>query len=166
MRRHLLLALLVSLPTAAGAQPAVPVATAEGGGTDQQIAAWLAEAADPPPTQSGAEPPPRAVHGEVEATMGSGGYRGVRAAAVMPLGDDGALGVAVADEHLGRWYAGADRRSFALSLQLGANGASAPACGWRHSGVKLAEDIKADRLCGRTPVEPTALEPDGGAILR
>ena len=97
-----------ALPPAAGPAKTGDKTEASPVMTQAQTIAWLAGAprADHAPTgsaQPGVDNKPRSlVHGEAGVTIGSGGYRSVYASAVMPLGQDGVLGIAVSQTDFGK----------------------------------------------------------------
>lgn len=147
------------VPLAARPQSA-PVITAPDAETDREIGAWLADADAPSNTAPVAAPSTapmqdRAIHGEAEVGLGSNGDRLARVSAVVPVGTDGELGLALADEALGGRRGHSDHKSVALSLQLG-EGVSSEPCGLRHTGVPLASDLRQDSVCAR-PGAPSAI---------
>lgn len=94
-------AILVLGPTIACADDGAAVATGRG----EELLPSL-EAADPLPMERSydeeAVPPPfdRRPHGEIEAAVGTGGYREVAGTVVVPIGDKGyvAAGVVMVDQ--------------------------------------------------------------------
>jgi hypothetical protein len=94
-----------------------PVSTASQS-TDQKIAAWLSDKSDPVAVPDGRrdEPladnpdarPDRRIHGEVGATVGTGGYRSAYGVVNIPIGKSSSATLAVSTGH-GRypWVAGA-----------------------------------------------------------
>lgn len=100
--------------------------------TSAQIASWIAgnhgEVDDDAP-QAATRLRDGKVHGEVGASIGSGGYRSAYGIATKPIGPNSDLTVGVSSEHLGDanrtgWggrYRGGDRKSLFIGLNL--NGA-------------------------------------------
>jgi len=112
--------------------PAAP-ATASNTDTAKQISAWINEDGDSSESRPVAGLVPampqrdRAIHGEVGASIGSGGYRSAYGVANMPIGQNSDVTVAISDEHFGagnrrRGYGygwgGGDRRSLGIALNL------------------------------------------------
>lgn len=78
--------------------------------TDEQIAAYLATSPALAPESDGpvgvtaagpAEEPKRQIHGSMGATIGSGGYRSGYVSTLIPLGENGTLGIAVEQTDFG-----------------------------------------------------------------
>jgi len=103
---------------ASGGSDSAPVSTSSQS-TDQKIAAWLDDKSPtdiPPPRNPKDEPlmypdqgkPDRQIHGEVGASVGSGGYRSAYGVATIPLGDSSSATVAISSSHGPQpWLAGA-----------------------------------------------------------
>lgn len=95
--------------TAPSTTPAVQTPspqTPHGLSTDEQISHWLS-ARSPGRREADAplweEPEERRMHGEVSASIGTGGYRDVSAWASMPLGENGELTIAVSQSRNAPW---------------------------------------------------------------
>jgi hypothetical protein len=98
------------LPTAAelakaradeAARPAItsaPMTTAE------QIAAWHANAPKLNQSDDATDEVtgPRKIHGEASVSIGTGGYRSLYMSSLMPIGENGTLGIAIAQTDFGR----------------------------------------------------------------
>ena len=141
--------------TTAPADPTAPVTTADKSATDAQIRAWINDA--PPPTIADPhdgvvvdKPLPPQIHGEAGVTIGSGGYRSVYVATIMPLGDNATLGVAASDTHYGnnRWVRGGNRQTLGLSLAAGDPHAPGPPDGCLQVGGRFVEPLWAAQLRG------------------
>lgn len=96
----LLVALLFAAPAAAAEQDA-PIATSDGG-APAQPASTAAQIEDfirtSPAAEREATPlagAPRRIHGEVSVGVGSHGHRSAAAEAVIPIGKNGSVGIAV-----------------------------------------------------------------------
>jgi hypothetical protein len=102
---------------------------------------------------SGSEEP-RKVHGVVDVTVGTGGYRSAYVRSDMPVGKTGTLSIAVEDTQGGNRYGGRfaqyGRQSLGLGLRF--DGALDPAdCRRRQSAVD-APDLRFDpRMGGEQP---------------
>lgn len=95
----------------AAAPAATAVTPARPAGDKDQTIAWLntasqgsldsraAAAADPAPAKNGAL---GLVHGSAGVSVGTGGYRSAYASAVMPVGENGLLGIAVSHTDCGK----------------------------------------------------------------
>ena len=113
--------------------------------TASQIAAWIGDDTDTEgrTVQGVVSAMPRrdrAMHGEVGASIGSGGYRSAYGVVNMPIGEHSDLTVAIADEHLGggnrgrgygygggyRYRGGGDRQSLGIALNLNGLGRESP----------------------------------------
>lgn len=70
--------------------------------TEQQIALWhaKAEALDAEATAA-----KRQIHGEVGVSVGTGGYRSAYVASVIPIGENGTLGIAIGQTDFGKFGA-------------------------------------------------------------
>jgi hypothetical protein len=99
--------------------------------TDSQIAGWIAT--DRASAQPGGDTPaPRTVHGEIDAGVGTGGYRNVSGVADIPVGQNSDLIVAASStsgQVRGGQYGGYAVGGEALALGVSANGAPASAAG-------------------------------------
>jgi hypothetical protein len=143
-----------ALAQTASGPPSAPIAPqkateARDDDIDAQIAAYTAAPAAPQgPTGSDEAAPPRQIHGEVGAAMGSNGYREAYVTSEIPLGSDGALGVAV-DEAAVKLRNGPTlrRQSLAVSLDLG-QPANAPGCVPVPESAGPSEPLWATRLRG------------------
>ena len=106
-------------PALAADAPAdgAPVSTASQT-TDQKIASWLSDAPkvapasdkgrDEPLAYDPADAPPRQIHGEVGAGIGTGGYRSAYGVVNIPIGKTSSATVAVSTGHNAYpWVAGA-----------------------------------------------------------
>ena len=148
-----------SFGLAQAAEPApaasdAPVTTTDS--TSAQIADFLAEGAAPAPQTSGGAlapdgtPAPRRIHGEVGASIGSGGYRNAYGIVDIPIGANSDLGVAVSDtreaQHHG--WGGGQHQSIALSLRLDGGLPTKANC-IAHTGVKLPSDDQAAADCAK-----------------
>ena len=113
--------------------------------TASQIAAWIGpngegNSAGVPGVVSAMPQRDRAIHGEVGASIGSGGYRSGYAIANMPIGRNSDVTVAIADQHLGggnrTWGGsrGGDRQSLGIALNLNGLG----------RGATTADDCERD----------------------
>lgn len=112
--------------TSAGGSP--PVATSSG---DNSLGRWL----DDEPTiidlnsrQAGDLTAPRAAHGYVSVGVGSNGYRDFSAGAVMPVGKNSELGVAIDDEQFSYRHRKFEQRNLAVSLAIGGAHAAPEDC--------------------------------------
>lgn len=108
--------------------------------TDRQISAWIGDGGDgsgrsvPGVVSAMPAPRDRAIHGEVGASIGSGGYRSGYAIANMPIGEHSDVTVAIADQHLGSgnrsWGGyggrGGDRQSLGIAVNLNGVGRGSP----------------------------------------
>jgi len=116
--------------------------------TGSQIAAWTASDDDGSGLASDA-PPPRAIHGEVGAGVGSGGYRNVYGVADIPVGQSSDLVVAASNTsgqiRGGRYGGSYGYGGGALALGFYSNGAPVGSPG-----------------CERQPWGPTSASPDAG----
>jgi hypothetical protein len=142
------LAQTASWPSSAPIAPQ-KATTARDDDIDAQIAAATAAPAAPQgPTGSDEAPPPRQIHGEVGAAMGSNGYREGYATTEIPVGSAGALGIGV-DEAQVKLRDGPTlrRQSLALSLDLG-QPASAPGCVSVPGSAGSSEPLWVTRLRG------------------
>ena len=154
----LLAAPALAQPATAPADQTAPIATADKALTDAQIRDWINAA--PPPTVADPhdgvvvdKPAPLRMHGEAGVTIGSGGYRSVYVATIMPLGDNATLGVAASDTHFGtnHWgwnRGGGNRQSLALSLAAGDPHAPGPPDGCLQVGGRFVEPLWAAQLRG------------------
>ena len=162
------------IATATSAQPpltsipgvAMPDPTAD------QIDAWLKADGSSVrrPDPNGAEslaPVPRAIHGEVGATVSNRGYSAYGVAA-MPIGEASELDVAVAGGHVSYPHGGsANPKSIAVGLYLDGrdvnNWLSHRGCGATHWGVALKDDpqVQADGSCKKKDAETAADKPSG-----
>ena len=147
-----MMAVRATLASEPAAATAAPLATATSDATSARIDAWLADDGAEP-SVANASPlavmpalAPRTIHGEISASMGSGGYRAVSMSALVPVGETGTLGVAIADERLGG-RRGGEARSLAVSLNLGPGAPQEP-CGLRHTGPQLLSDAARLQRCG------------------
>lgn len=109
------------------------VATASGSGAPptvaQQIDAYLKTspaASLPKDTADGITPgdEPRKIHGVVDVTAGSGGYRSAYVASEIPIGKTGSATISVGETHFGnrfggRYYGGYPYGATSLGLGLG-----------------------------------------------
>ncbi|HEY2751237.1 hypothetical protein [Phenylobacterium sp.] len=138
---RLLSPLLIAAAFAGSALAAEPeaVVTAQGSGAPpsvtEQIDNYLktSPAAElPRETASGVTPgsEPRKVHGVVDVSVGSGGYRSAYVASEIPIGKTGAASIAVGETNFGNRFGGSRFAPYASqSLGLGlrfSNTASAP----------------------------------------
>lgn len=131
-----------------------PPATAD---TAAQIDAWIRKA---PPVSLPDDGPdgvvtskaPRTPHGEVGVAVGSGGYRSAYAVTVVPVGQAGAVSLAVSTSQGGRVYGGPRRAAFD---------------GGDRNTVALAVNLgpQAERGCAPPPVGPVAFEEHAGPDL-
>ena len=148
---------LAQTSPAPAADASAPISTADKSVTDAQIRAWINDA--PPPTVADPhdgvtvdKPLPPQIHGEAGVTIGSGGYRSVYVATVMPVGDGATLGVAASDTHFGNtnrgWVRGGNRQSLGLSLDAGDPHAAGPPDGCLQVGGRFVEPLWAAQLRG------------------
>ena len=148
---------LAQTSPAPAADASAPISTADKSVTDAQIRAWINDA--PPPTVADPhdgvtvdKPLPPQIHGEAGVTIGSGGYRSVYVATVMPVGDGATLGVAASDTHFGNtnrgWARGGNRQTLGLSLAAGDPHAPGPPDGCLQVGGRFVEPLWAAQLRG------------------
>lgn len=159
--------------SAANAPAASNTATASNGGSD--LDRWLKQA---PPvktlgsdydsgviTDASAPQPDRGVHGEVGFGVGSGGYRDMYAAATMPIGKTGELGVAIEDTQYSRPFK-INARRLDVNLALGGGNAAAPAdCeDALRVGDRFVEPLWVTRMRGSALVDadPRCISADPG----
>lgn len=123
--------------------------------TNAQIDAYLnrpAEVAEAPPADSLQPAGPRQMHGEVGASIGTGGYRSGYGMVNMPFGEANNLGVAVQSTRFAsrRGFGGGTSTSVAVNLQLNSPifGSSAPEC-IKRTGQRLVSDDKVDAQCAK-----------------
>jgi len=119
---------VATAPSGTGA-PAFSATPPPNGGTDSQIAGWIAADSASSPDA----PPPRTVHGEVSAGVGTGGYRNVSGVADIPVGQTGDLIIAASStsgQVRGGRYGGYGSCVDALAFGVSSNGspASEPGC--------------------------------------
>ena len=90
-------------PTAEGA--AQQAAQPHGLTTDQQIDRWIAQRNPEarPYAEASAEPEERKIHGEFSAGIGTGGYRNYGMSVVVPVGENGTLGLSYQRIENGYW---------------------------------------------------------------
>jgi hypothetical protein len=147
---------VTTAPTGAGA-PAVSAAAPANDGSSSQIDAWVAsDGRAPQPGSNG--PAPRTIHGEVGASVGTGGYRNVYGVADIPVGQTGDLVVAASSasgQVRGGRYGGYGFGGDALALGFYSNGVagSAPGCGrqpWGQPQVQ-AYGGPGSMSCGAAP---------------
>ncbi len=121
---------VATAPSGAGA-PAVSSAPPASDATGSQINAWVAADGGAPQAASDA-PAPRTIHGEIDAGVGSGGYRNVSGVADIPVGQTSDLIVAASSTtgqvRSGR-YGGYGIGGDALALGFYSNGGPAAAAG-------------------------------------
>ncbi len=122
--------------------------------TEAQIAGWISSEEGGPSgdgrnAQGGAQPGPRAIHGEMGVSVGSNGYRDVYGVTDIPIGQNSDLGLAASNSsYNGRHgYGGGSQTSLGVSLRLG-DPSSAPStvCGMSRS-VWLPTDDQAAANC-------------------
>jgi len=118
---------VATAPSGAGA-PAVSSAQPANDATGSQINAWVASDGGAPQGASDA-PASRTIHGEVDAGVGTGGYRNVSGVADIPVGQTSDLIVAASSTtgqvRGGRYGVGGD----ALALGFYSNGGPVSAAG-------------------------------------
>lgn len=106
----------LAAPVAAlAADPAdAPAVSTAGAGADDPLDQWMKDAppveparGDPGPLRAEMGPPDRKIHGEIEAGIGSDGYRSLSGVVTGPLGKNGTLTIAASTSR-GRFpvYAG------------------------------------------------------------
>jgi hypothetical protein len=157
------MALLVASALTASAQAQdAAIATAPAGNgaptasqeaTNKQIEDYLNQR-DPAPAIL--VPEKRAIHGEVGAAMGTGGYRSAYAVTVIPIGETGELGIAVGESRFSgrKGWGGGSQKSLSVSLNLDKPlvGPASTDCMPR-TGVRLPSD---DARTGCRQLEPAA----------
>ena len=106
-----------------------------------------------------AEEAPRKIHGEVGASVGSGGYRSGYVSAVIPVGKTGTVAIAVSDTKFGRhggpgWGGGygayGDRQTLGPGLGFD-DGAQAPCRGMGFDPYSLTLPLEGERAVCRAP---------------
>jgi hypothetical protein len=126
--------LLASAPAAAAAQDG-PIATSSAD-VDAQINAFLNHPVEPLDAAPGASPldaekPPvdRMPHGEVGVGIGTGGYRHVHAATVVPVGKAGTAAIAVGETRFNGRHGGEHKfQSLSIAVDLSAAAKPRAAC--------------------------------------
>jgi len=121
----------------AAMQPATRALT-----TQEQIAAWLAAsppvrlADDTPGVARSDEDSPRQIHGSAGITLGTGGYRSAYVSALIPIGDNATLGLAVSQTDFGNRavFLPHDDFSYGDAAGLGASGWRGDTLGYGRSG--------------------------------
>ncbi len=123
--------------------------------TNAQIDAYLnraTEVADAPPPPQMQPAGPRQMHGEVGASIGTGGYRSAYGMVDMPFGEANNLGVAVQSTRLPSrgGFGGGISQSVAVALTLNSPifGSSTPDC-IKRTGQRLPSDDKTDAECAK-----------------
>jgi hypothetical protein len=171
MSRTALFLSLAALAGAGGAHAQEAVATAGAAGappaatdTAAQVDRFIHKA--PPVNLDDGTPDgvtqeePRRIHGEVGASLGTGGYRRAYVMSTIPLGKTGTLGIAVSETRFGRhggpgWGGGfspyGDRQSLGLSLALG-EAAQSPCHGQGFDPYSPALPLDGGRAVCRAPV--------------
>lgn len=155
---------------APAATNAPAAASASSGGSD--LDRWLKQA--PPVATLGDDyasgviagpAPDRSIHGEVGVSVGSGGYTDVYAAATMPVGKSGQLGVAVEDTQFSKPFK-VNARRLDVNLALGGGGAAPPAdCeDALRVGDRFVEPLWVTRMRGSAleDVDPRCVSADPG----
>lgn len=149
----ILVAVLAALPVAAlaGTDDEVVVATPSAAGTSAALAKAKTDPAAASSTSSSStstDTAPvrhvavetdngRSIHGSMGASIGTGGYRSAYMTALIPVGEDGTLGVAVSQTDpgnnavygygrggYGRWQRGGRSTSIAVSLDMSGSGSA------------------------------------------
>jgi hypothetical protein len=155
---------------AARAQEAVATARATGAppaatDTAAQVDSFIHKAPpvnldDGTPDGVTAQEDPRRIHGEVGASLGTGGYRSAYVMSTIPLGKTATLGIAVSETRFGRhggsgWGGGfspyGDRQSLGLSLALG-EAAQAPCHGQGFDSYSPVLPLEGGRAVCRAPL--------------
>lgn len=164
---------VLAVASAAGAQEAVATAgptgappTATAAATAAQVETFIHKAPpvnldDGTPNGVTAEETPRKIHGEVGASVGSGGYRSGYVSAVMPVGKTGTVAIAVSETKFGRhggglgWDGGyapyGDRQTLGLGLALGGDPARAPCRGMGFDPYSPTLPLEGERVRCRAP---------------
>ncbi len=102
---------------------------------------------------------PRRIHGEVGASIGSGGYRSGYVSAILPVGKTGTVAIAVSETRFGRhggpgWGGGfapyGGRQSLGLGLAFG-DAAQAPCRGQGFDPYSPVLPLEGDRPICRAP---------------
>ncbi len=171
MSRTALLLSLAALAVAGAARAQEAVATAGPTGapptvttTATQVEAFIHKAPpvnldDGTPNGVTAEETPRKIHGEVGASVGTGGYRSGYVSAVIPVGKTGTVAIAVSDTKFGRhggpgWGGGyggyGDRQMLGLGLALG-DAAHTPCRGMGFDPYSLTLPLEGERVVCRAP---------------
>lgn len=169
MIRTAFLLSLAALAVAAGARAQEAVATARPTGappvavsTAAQVDTFIHRAPpvnldDGTPNGVTADEEPRKIHGEVGASVGTGGYRSGYVSAVIPVGKTGTLAIAVSETKFGRhggggWAGGygayGDRQTLGLAL---GEAAQAPCRGMGFDPYSLTLPLEGERVVCRAP---------------
>jgi len=171
MSRIALFLTLAALSTSGAVRAEEAVATAgstgappPAGDTAAQVDSFIHRAPpvnldDGTPDGVTAQDEPRRIHGEVGASVGTGGYRSGYVTAVMPVGKTGTLAVAVSETRFGRhggpgWGGGyapyGDRQTLGLGLALG-DAAQAPCRGQGFDPYSPELPLQGERAICRAP---------------